>query len=182
MTESSRASKFDANLARVPQLDVRVRAGQRESPVTGTHMLPNYFRQAHGPGWTLLGDAALHRDPITAQGITNAFTQAAILAEQLDRAFGGERTIDEATARYDERQFSVLKPMFDYQVHLATMQPLLPELAAQVPALAADRDAAGAFIGAFLGSVHLREVFPPAVLERFEQDVNRNDAENRRAA
>ena len=40
-----------------------------------------YLRQAHGPGWALVGDAGYFKDPITAHGITDALRDAEVLAE-----------------------------------------------------------------------------------------------------
>ncbi|MFC4016006.1 NAD(P)/FAD-dependent oxidoreductase [Nonomuraea purpurea] len=42
--------------------------------------LPNFFRQPYGPGWVLAGDAAHHKDPLPATGISDAFAQADQLA------------------------------------------------------------------------------------------------------
>ena len=159
-----------------------MQAGRRETRISGTHLLYNFFRRAHGPGWALVGDAALHRDPITAQGITNAFTHAQILGEELVQAFAGEQPIDRALARYDERQFAALKPMFDYTVHLAMLQPLPAEVQAMVPLLVDKPEAVSAFIGAFLGSVPLDAVFTPSLMERFAADVARGQEEVRRVA
>jgi len=40
---------------------------------------PGYLRQAHGPGWALVGDAGYFKDPLTAHGITDAFRDAELL-------------------------------------------------------------------------------------------------------
>ena len=168
---------FDDTLARIPELQGAVKQGRRETRITGTHLLPNYFRQAHGPGWALVGDAALHRDPITAQGITNAFTHADILGEELGRALAEGRSVDTAAAAYDRRQFEALKPMFDYTVHLAMLQPLPAEIQAMLPVIADDPKAVGSFIGAFLGSVPLEAVFPPNLIQRFADDAARGQKE-----
>ena len=173
---------FKSSLKLIPALEERVYGGTREGRISGTHVLPNFFRQSSGPGWALIGDAALHRDPITAQGITNAFTHAAILGEELDLAFREEKPLDSATMRYHDRQFELLKPMFDYTVHLAMLQPLPDELKAMLPQIVNSTDAISAFIGAFLGSVPLEQVFPPHLLERFAADVVRGHEENRHAA
>jgi 2-polyprenyl-6-methoxyphenol hydroxylase-like FAD-dependent oxidoreductase len=37
--------------------------------------VPNFFRKPFGCGWALVGDAAYNKDPITAQGITDAFRE-----------------------------------------------------------------------------------------------------------
>ena len=50
---------------------------------------PNYFRKPYGPGWALVGDAGYDKDPITAQGISDAFIDAENLTEALDAGFSG---------------------------------------------------------------------------------------------
>jgi hypothetical protein len=54
-------------LQHAPYLAGRVRAGRREARFYGTADLPNFIRKPYGPGWALVGDAGLHRDPITGQ-------------------------------------------------------------------------------------------------------------------
>jgi flavin-dependent dehydrogenase len=173
---------FAESLTLAPELEARVHGGKRESRISGTHLFPNFFRRAHGPGWALVGDAALHRDPITAQGITNAFTHADILAEELDLAFRGDKPISAALEQYDQRQFMLLKPMFDYTVHLAMFQPLPEEVDQMLPQIAADPAATSAFIGAFMGSVPLDQVFPPHLIDLFANDVARGHAQQLRVA
>jgi 2-polyprenyl-6-methoxyphenol hydroxylase-like FAD-dependent oxidoreductase len=48
---------FLRSLEQVPQLAERVRAGRREEHFMGTADLPFFFRQSHGAGWALVGDA-----------------------------------------------------------------------------------------------------------------------------
>ena len=76
---------FFRAIARTPQLAERVRAGRREERWYGTADLANFFRTPHGPGWALVGDAGYHKDPVTAQGITDAFRDAELLAEAVRR-------------------------------------------------------------------------------------------------
>ena len=42
-----------------------------------------FLRQAHGPGWALVGDAGYFKDPLTAHGITDAFRDADLLANAI---------------------------------------------------------------------------------------------------
>ncbi len=56
-----------------------MRAGQREDRWYGAAELPNFFRVPHGAGWALVGDAGYHKDPLGAQGIADAFRDAAAL-------------------------------------------------------------------------------------------------------
>jgi 2-polyprenyl-6-methoxyphenol hydroxylase-like FAD-dependent oxidoreductase len=179
---SNLEAAYGESLSLVPELADQVAGAKRETRIIGTHLLPNFIRRAHGPGWALVGDAAIHRDPITAQGITNAFTHASILAEELNIAFAGEQSIDTALASYDTRQFERLKPMFNYTVHMAMMQPTPDAVREILPQVAQDPIATGAFMGAFLGSVPLELAFSPQMIERFAQDVARGEAEVRDAA
>ena len=57
----------------------RVREGRREEKWYGTAGVPGYFRKPYGKGWALVGDASYNRDPITAQGISDAFIDAEML-------------------------------------------------------------------------------------------------------
>jgi len=173
-------AEFHKVLDLVPDLAARVRSGQRESNYRGTNALPNFFREAHGPGWALIGDAALHRDPITAQGITNAFTHAHLLAEELGVAFNGDKPLHLALSTYDHRQFEQLKPMFDYTVQYAQLQPLGSASRAMLTAVAHDQNATNAFIGAFIGSVQLKDIFPAEIIEGFSQTVRRLAAASER--
>ena len=45
----------------------------RVDKIYGTADTANFFRKPYGPGWALVGDAGYHRDPVTAQGINDAF-------------------------------------------------------------------------------------------------------------
>jgi 2-polyprenyl-6-methoxyphenol hydroxylase-like FAD-dependent oxidoreductase len=49
----------------------------------------DYFRKPYGLGWALIGDAKYNKDPITAQGISDAFRDAEACATALDDAFTG---------------------------------------------------------------------------------------------
>jgi 2-polyprenyl-6-methoxyphenol hydroxylase-like FAD-dependent oxidoreductase len=71
---------FLAALDLAPGHAERVRGGTRVEPFRGTADLPNFYRRPYGPGWALVGDAGYHKDPITAQGITDAFRDAELLA------------------------------------------------------------------------------------------------------
>jgi flavin-dependent dehydrogenase len=112
---SSRAAAFVDLLDRVaPALAERTRSGRIAGPVRGAVSLPNHVRAAYGPGWSLVGDAGYHRDPITGHGITDAFRDAELLAEAIlaadlpgyererDRALDETFRLTEALARFPE--------------------------------------------------------------------------------
>ena len=69
-----------ALLEAAPEHARAVRGARLEArlwPFAGT---PGFVRRAWGPGWALVGDAGMFRDPITAHGITDALRDAELLA------------------------------------------------------------------------------------------------------
>jgi 2-polyprenyl-6-methoxyphenol hydroxylase-like FAD-dependent oxidoreductase len=105
-----------------PDFAERVRAAKREAPFAGA-AVPNFFRKPYGPGWALVGDAGYNRDPITAQGITDAFHDADRCAAALDQAFSGARSFDEALRGYQRNRDERVLPMYEFTCQLATLQP-----------------------------------------------------------
>ena len=63
-----------------PEFAERIRGAKRVAPFAGA-AVPNFFRKPYGPGWALVGDAGYNKDPITAQGITDAFRDAELCAD-----------------------------------------------------------------------------------------------------
>jgi 2-polyprenyl-6-methoxyphenol hydroxylase-like FAD-dependent oxidoreductase len=78
-----RAAHLDAMATTAGEVFEQLAGGEQLGRLVGTGDQPNFFRQAAGPGWALVGDAGHHRDTITAQGISNAFLQAELLADAL---------------------------------------------------------------------------------------------------
>ena len=73
----------------------------RAGSIAGSGDLANYVRESSGPGWVLVGDAATAKDPVTAQGISDAFAQAQSLADRLPAALAaGPQAVDAATAAH----------------------------------------------------------------------------------
>ena len=62
---------------------------------------PNFYRTSHGPGWALVGDAAYTKDPVRAQGISDAFIDAEGLAAALHDGFSGRREMTAALRDYE---------------------------------------------------------------------------------
>jgi flavin-dependent dehydrogenase len=96
-----------------PSLADRLRDGQSTSTVRGAVRLPNHVRQAHGPGWALVGDAGYHRDAITGHGISDAFRDAELLARALDRALGDRTDETDALASYQRQRDAWLRETYD---------------------------------------------------------------------
>jgi flavin-dependent dehydrogenase len=72
-----------------PELFERLAGKRRVERLRGTGDQQNFFRQAAGAGWALVGDAGHHKDSITARGISDAFLQAEALVRHI-----GDRLAD----------------------------------------------------------------------------------------
>jgi flavin-dependent dehydrogenase len=114
-----------------PWLEERVRAARRVERWQGTADLPNFFRQPFGPGWALVGDAGYHKDPLTAQGISDAFRDAELLAEAIDAGFAGRQPLMDALADYERRRNEAARPSYADAVARAAFEPFPAELYAQ---------------------------------------------------
>jgi flavin-dependent dehydrogenase len=97
----------------------RVRAGHRATRYVGLADIENYLKKAHGPGWALVGDAAYFKDPAPADGISDAFRSADLLAEALDDVLEGRMDETEALERFEARQDEYAIPLLDLTVTLA---------------------------------------------------------------
>ncbi len=145
----------------VPGLSERVRAGRREERFVGTAVLPNYFRRPYGPGWALVGDAGYHKDPLTAQGITDAFRDAALLAEAIDAGLSGKRPLREALRGYERRRNAAATPIFEYTCQRAALEPPPPPTRRLLAALRGNPEETGRFLGTIAGTVPIAEFFSP---------------------
>jgi 2-polyprenyl-6-methoxyphenol hydroxylase-like FAD-dependent oxidoreductase len=83
-------------------LGERLRAARPLGRIRGTSDVPNFYRSSCGPGWALAGDAAYCKDPIRAQGMTDAFLDAEGLAGAIARGLSGERDPIEALREHED--------------------------------------------------------------------------------
>jgi 2-polyprenyl-6-methoxyphenol hydroxylase-like FAD-dependent oxidoreductase len=142
-------------LESAPGFAARVRAGRREEQWYGTAGLPGYFRKPYGRGWALVGDASYHRDPITAQGISDAFVEAGMLATVLGTAWSGLGALDESLAAHEAARNQRVRPMYEFTTELAALEPPRPEMQALFSALRGNQEATDAFLSAITGAIPL---------------------------
>jgi 2-polyprenyl-6-methoxyphenol hydroxylase-like FAD-dependent oxidoreductase len=103
-----REAGFHAVLREVsPALARQVLGASRDGALHTFAGRRGFLRQAHGPGWALVGDAGYFKDPITAHGITDALRDAELLA---DAAIGGTCT---AFAQYEAIRDALSRPLLD---------------------------------------------------------------------
>jgi 2-polyprenyl-6-methoxyphenol hydroxylase-like FAD-dependent oxidoreductase len=144
-----------------PDLGRRAHAGKRAHRFMGTAELPNFFRKPYGPGWALVGDAGCHKDPITAQGITDAFRDAEFLAQAIDAGLAGNQPLDEALAGYEQRRNEALMPLYEFICDRATLAPFPLEFQQVLDALRGNQEAINRFFGVIQNTIPFREFFSP---------------------
>jgi flavin-dependent dehydrogenase len=144
-----------------PTFAERVRQGRREERFSGTAELYNFFRKPYGPGWVLVGDAGYHKDPITAQGISDAFRDAELVAEAVDAGLSGKRSIEAAMAEYEQRRNEAALPIYEFTCQLAALEPPPPEMQQLFAALSHNQEQTNRFMGALAGTVPIPEFFAP---------------------
>ncbi|HKU73052.1 MAG TPA: NAD(P)/FAD-dependent oxidoreductase [Pyrinomonadaceae bacterium] len=149
-----------------PTLFEPLRNARREERFAGTGFLPNFFRKPYGDGWALVGDAGYVKDPILAQGITNSFSHAEMLAEALDEAFLGLREMEDALADYEDNRNDEVLAMYEHNTQLARLEPPPPEMVTLLSALRGNSVEIGRFLGTVAGTVPLTEFFAPENIGR----------------
>lgn len=85
-----------------PALFEQMARAEQTERLRGTGDQQNFFRQASGPGWALVGDAAHHKDSITARGIGDAFLQAELLTDRIGTGLHDEAVLGQALKSYGE--------------------------------------------------------------------------------
>jgi 2-polyprenyl-6-methoxyphenol hydroxylase-like FAD-dependent oxidoreductase len=153
------AGNFLQTLDLAPHFAERVRQGKQEGRFVGTADLPNFFRKPYGPGWALVGDAGYHKDPYTAQGITDAFRDVELLAEAIDAGLSERRPLEEALADYERQRNARALPLYEYNAQVASMKPLPPEMQQLFAALQGNQEQTNRFFGIPEGTTSLSEFF-----------------------
>ena len=113
-----------------------------------------------------MGDAGYHKDPITAQGITDAFRDAELLADALDAEFTGARPPDDALADYERIRNEETRPMYELTYEFASLAPPSPEQQALFGALRENAEDTDRFFGVVAGTVRPDEFFAPENIGR----------------
>ena len=151
---------FLKTLAVVPAFADRVAAGTREERFAGM-ATPNSFRRPWGPGWALVGDAGYLKDPVTGQGIQDAFRDAELVVTSLDAALGGARSYAEAMTAYQAARDEQALPMYEYTCQLAALEPPPPDLVRLLTAVSGNQDAMDEFARLNAGVVSPAAFFAP---------------------
>jgi flavin-dependent dehydrogenase len=150
---------FHEALSLAPPLAERLATGERADRFYGVGDLPFYYRKPYGPGWALVGDAGYHKDPITAQGIADAFRDAGLLADALDAGFTGTRPLDEALAGYERIRNEETRPLYELTYEFASLAPPSAEQQELFGSLRGDQERTDRFLSTVAGTVPIPEFF-----------------------
>ncbi|WP_052666872.1 NAD(P)/FAD-dependent oxidoreductase [Nitriliruptor alkaliphilus] len=72
---------------------------------------PSLVRRPWGPGWALVGDAGLYRDPVTSHGITDALRDAELLADATAAVLLGDADPVEGFGGYEQERDTIAMPI-----------------------------------------------------------------------
>ena len=156
---------FVSTLQLAPDFAERVRGATRVEPFLGGGVV-NYFRKPYGPGWALVGDAGYNKDPVTAQGISDAFRDAELCATALDETFTGRRSYADAMLTYWRSRDEHVLPIYELTTQLAAMEPPSPEMEQLFGAMCGDQDAMDSFVSVIAGTLSALEFFAPDNIAR----------------
>jgi flavin-dependent dehydrogenase len=159
--KSDPEGNFLKTLELAPDVAERVRHATREDRFHGGSV-PNYFRTPFGPGWALVGDAGYTKDPITAQGISDAFRDAEQCAAAIDATFDGRRRFEDAMSDYQQARDAHAMPIYEFTTQLATLETPPPELQQLLGAVYGNQDAMNAFASVVAGTMSPVDFFDPA--------------------
>ena len=162
----SKAYKADVEANYLKTLDLAPEFARRVATATRQERfyggsVPNFFRKPFGPGWALVGDAGYNKDPITAQGITDAFHDAELCSTAIDEALSGVRSYDEAMSTYHQTRDERVLPIYEFTTQLATLELPPPEMQQLLGAVHGNPDAMDAFVSITAGTVSPVEFFDP---------------------
>ena len=143
-----------------PDVAESLRGGERVDRWIGT-TVAGFYRKPYGPGWALVGDAGYNKDPGTAQGISDAFRDAQLLADALHAGLAGDGAIQDHLAGYQAARDQASGPMYAFTNQLAALGPVDPQMQALFGALVDNREQTDRFFGVLAGTVPVPEFLSP---------------------
>jgi 2-polyprenyl-6-methoxyphenol hydroxylase-like FAD-dependent oxidoreductase len=156
-----------------PAFKDEVMSARREERYYGTAHIPNYYRKPYGPGWALVGDSGYHKDPILAQGISDALRDAGLLANALDRVFSERDTWDEALSAYEATRNAAVEGIYHLNADYASLEPPPAEVQMLMQALQGNAEDTSRFLGTMTGAVPVSEFYAAENVARILSEQQR---------
>ena len=160
---------YHRTLDLVPQFAARVKTATRVEPLLGGSV-PNFFRTPFGPGWALVGDAGHNVDPITAQGISDAFRDADQCSAAVHQWLSGRTPFDEAFHSWHQQRDRTVRATYEFTTQLATLDPPPSEMQQLLRAIHGNQALMNDFVSVNAGVLSPEVFFSPESISRaFEQ-------------
>lgn len=156
---------LDQIRATAPPLYERLRGKRRVERLRGTGHQENFFRQATGPGWVLVGDAGHHKDSITARGITDAFLQAESLAEHVGDGLTDQVRLDAALDAYARDRDTSMAEGYQATLSAARLETH-PKRLSLLRAVQSDPGLTSTYFDVFAGIKSTTALYTPQLLAR----------------
>ena len=141
-------------------------AGRREERFYGATDLPNFYRKPYGPGWALVGDAGVHKDPFMALGICDALRDVEYLAAAIGEGLGGMRPLDTALAEFESRRNAASAADYNANISEARFTPPRPEALALRAAIKDKPEEVTRLMKARAGMIDPATFFNPENMQR----------------
>ncbi|MFI7063749.1 NAD(P)/FAD-dependent oxidoreductase [Kribbella sp. NPDC050124] len=152
------AGNFYKTLELVPSFAARLAGAQQVAPFLGGS-LPGWFRKPYGEGYALVGDAGYNKDPITAQGITDAFHDAERCSQAIDDWLGGGKPFDDVMSTWHQERDTQAMPLYEFTSQLATLEPPPVEMQQLLAAAHGNQDAMDGFVSVISGALSPAQYF-----------------------
>ena len=153
-----RADAQTAYLANIratkPEFYERMRGGRQAERLYGTGDQQNFFRQAAGRGWALVGDAGHHKDSITARGISDAFLQAELLVDTVGPDLGDPTRLERFGAERDAKLLGIY-----HSTLLAAGLSIAPDRLALLRAIATRQELVDCYFATVAGACEIDDFY-----------------------
>jgi flavin-dependent dehydrogenase len=163
-------ASYLAAFERAPAFAARVRGATRESRIVGGGV-PNFFRTPFGPGWVLVGDAGYTKDPITGQGISDAFHDAQACSDSIHAVLSAGQPFEDAMGEFHRQRDRRVLALYEFTTQLATLEPPPPELQQLLGDLAGNQAAMDGFVSVAAGTLSPADFFDPRHLATLREGV-----------
>ena len=151
-------ANFHQTLRLAPAFAERIAEAEQVAPFVGGSV-PGWFRKPYGDGWALVGDAGYNKDPITAQGITDAFLDAERCTDAIDRWLGDGKPYNDVMSAWHQERDAKAMPIYEFTAQLATLEPPPPEMQQLLGAVHGNQESMDGFVSVVSGAVSPAEFF-----------------------
>ncbi len=121
--------------------------------------VPGWFRKPYGDGWALVGDSGYSKDPITAQGISDAFLDAERCADAIDHWLRDGKPYNDVMSAWHQERDAEAMPIYEFTAQLATLEPPPPELQQLLGAVHGNQESMDGFVSVVSGVVSPADFF-----------------------